>query len=155
MTNSWMFGGDSKLHGYSTRRDVEYSLTERLNLALMSRSKQLRNILALNSDSYGIDTPAALMRFVAFLDKPIANLLDEIGIPRTYSKTDFHELAGPTRYINPRFSVRRIVPGTIPANELVVQPMVRFTAELPIMAMNWDKINEIVNGISPSLEKAK
>ncbi len=130
------FGVDSKWLGYRETEIVIYSLHERLKIALDCRQGELRRALQRYAVSYRIDTPQELMQFVAFLDKPLAELLDDLEIPREYEKSTFIELVGPTQYIKKECVVRRVVPGLVSAPkgfDLVVQPMFRHLVSLPIL----------------------
>lgn len=123
--------------GYHETETFTYTLHARLKMALDHRQNELRSILRKFAVSYRIDTPQELMQFVAFLDKPLAELLDDIEIPREYEKSKFIELPGPTRYIKGEYFVRIVVPELVPRPagfDLAVQPMFRHILELPNIA---------------------
>ena len=103
---------DRQWHGYNEVEVVEYSLSQRLKMANYGRQNELRAALKKFGVSYRIDTPQELMQFVAFLDKPLAEILDDF-VPRSFEKHTFVELPGPTRYINPEHFIRRVVPGLV------------------------------------------
>ena len=142
--------------GYRLPKVVVYSLVQRLEIALRHQPKELRKLLSLHVDSYRFATVNTIMRLAGFLDKPMAEILDALEIPRKYETTEFIELAGPTQYDKDAtpFTVRRVVPGLIPApqgfRELVVQPMFSHTPNLPIMAT----LKELINGHNASLTLA-
>jgi hypothetical protein len=146
-----------KIHGAWVKRTVEHSLKERIDIASKWPSSSFKKALAENSTGYRIESPTHFMNFVAWLDKPMAQILDDLNIPRTWVDRVFVEQAGPTQYDEEvhGIKVRRIVPGLIKCPEgfkdLVVQPMFRFTPSLPIFTMDsWNKVNEIVAEVAAS-----
>lgn len=136
--------GPSRL-GYNERTVVERSLKERMLLAWRTDPDRVRDMLRRNGVSYSIDTCGDFMRFVAFLDKPLAELLDEIQVPRERIVDNFIEFHGPLPYHPNRCIIRRVVPGLVsqpkgfkpqpdtPISELIVQPMFRHIVNLPIL----------------------
>lgn len=153
------WGFPNKVLGYRVSRVAEYSLLERINSALTYQRNALRKELGKYSDSYRIETASDLMQFVAFLDKPMAEILDVLKIPRAYNSSEFIELHGPTQYVNPVVQVRKVVPGLVGApkgfNELVVQPMFNHLPNLPIMAnLHIATLKELINGHNASLTLA-
>jgi hypothetical protein len=113
---------------------------------------QLRSLLGRNAVSYQIESQGDLMRFVAFLDKPLAELLDDMKVPRERYAFEFIEFHGPLPYNPHRLVVRRVTPGLISQPRgFTVQPMVDHIAHLPILAPMrlsspeaWNEVTKIV-----------
>ena len=122
--------------GYTDRTYVQRSLSERFELAVYARPNEVRKLLRNNADAYQIDTPQEMMRFVAFLDRPLAVLLDELEIPREKPVLTFIEFHGPLPYEPDRYIVRRVVPSVIPQPRgfsIQVQPMMEHIVNVPIL----------------------
>lgn len=122
--------------GYTDRTYVQRSLSERFELAMYARSNEVRKLLRNNADAYQIETPQEMMRFVAFLDRPLAVLLDELEIPREKPVLTFIEFHGPLPYEPDRYVVKKVVPGLVLqprgfSNQ--VQPMWKHLINLPII----------------------
>lgn len=109
--------------GYDNSTTVIRSLHERMVMALDQRADDIRSLLRKYGVSYRIDTPNQIMQFVAFLDKPLADILDELKIPRERIVHSFIEFHGPLPYNPNKLLVRKIVPGVIKSEGLGVQPM--------------------------------
>jgi hypothetical protein len=129
----WNLFAPDKL-GYHEKVVTERSLKERMLLAWRTDPDAVRNLLRRNGVSYQIDSCGDFMRFVAFLDKPLAELLDEIRVPRERIDNRFIEFEGPLPYNPNRIKIRRIVPGLIAQPKgFTVQPMTEHISNLPIM----------------------
>jgi hypothetical protein len=136
--------GPSRL-GYEEKVVTERTLQERLRLAWGTNPDEVRHLLQRNGVTYQIDSFGDMMRFVAFLDKPLAELLDEIKVPRERITRTFIEFHGPLPYHPNRCIIRRVVPGLVsqpkgfksqpdtPLSELIVQPAFRHIINLPIL----------------------
>lgn len=110
--------------GYNQKVTEPYTLRERIDMAnSMSRDKLERH-LAWHSDSYTVETLNDIVRCIATMSKPMAEILDDLKIPREKTYMKFVELDGPPRpeELLP-FQLRRITPGLIKAPVVGVQPM--------------------------------
>ena len=122
--------------GYTDRTYVQRSLSERFELAMYARPEEVRKLLRNNADAYQIDTPQEMMRFVAFLDRPLAVLLDELEIPREKPVLEFIEFHGPLPYTPDRYVIKKVVPGLVSQPRgfsTQVQPMWKHLINLPII----------------------
>jgi hypothetical protein len=156
----------SKL-GYDKKIVTERSLQERVRLAWATDPKVLRFLLRKYGVSYQIDSFGDMMKFVAFLDKPLAEVLDEMKVPRERITHEFIEFEGPLPYDPNRISIRRIVPGLIEQPKgFAVQPMFKHVVDLPIMAPldisglrplvgveAWKEVSKIANELNDSLKE--
>lgn len=153
--------------GHHKQVATERSLQDRLRLAWTTDPDALRNILKNNSVSYQIESFGDVMRFVAFLDKPLAELLDDMRVPRERIDREFIEFHGPLPYDPNRLSIRRVVPGLIEQPKgFAVQPMFSHIVNLPIMTPldisglqplagieAWKEVSKIANELNDSLKE--
>lgn len=146
--------------GYNEKVVTERALQDRMRLAWMTDPDAVRSLLRRNGVSYQIDSFGDSMRFVAFLDKPLAELLDEIKVPRERITNTFIEFHGPLPYNPNRCIIRRVVPGLVSqpkgfavqpltsvsdlsVSELIVQPAFRHIVNLPILGLMSVSIDEL------------
>lgn len=120
--------------GYRKKITTVRSLRERFQLAISYHPEEVRRLLKRNSVSYRIDTEMELMQFVAFLDKPLAELLDDLQVPRERIEWEFVEFHGPVIPDPTRYMVRKVVPSLIKQPRgFTVQSMTAHIEDLPIM----------------------
>lgn len=155
----------SKL-GYDKKIVTERTLHERVRLAWATDPKVLRFLLRKYGVLYQIDSFGEMLKFVAFLDKPLAEVLDEMKVPRERITHEFIEFEGPLPYDPHRVVIRRVTPGLVSQPKgFVVQPMMEHIPNLPIMAPldvsglrpfagveAWKEVNKIVQQLSDSLK---
>jgi hypothetical protein len=142
--------------GYNIRTVVERTLMGRALLAWRTDPDLVRNALRKHGVSYQIETARQLMHFVAFLDKPFAEILDDIGVPRERFVNEFIEFEGPLPYNPSRCVIRRVVPGLIPASEIKVQPLANPTnliATLRMLTDNMPQLDTLLS-LSPKQDKS-
>ncbi len=111
----------------------EFSLLERLNHLISGadpyRLAQLKKLLRTQADVYEIVHAGDLFKAVLHLPKPMAEILDDFDIPRSYPITIHNYTFGPApEFVGPRELVIepklvQLVPGVIPPNKLFVQPL--------------------------------
>ncbi len=119
--------------GYRVPVHKVYTLQKRLNMALDSHyAAELQHLLWKYGVSYQIETSFDIIKYVAFLDKPLAEILDELRIPRDWEGTEFIEFVGPSPlfYGPPRRPLvqpvlRKITPGLMKLDALGVQPLTK------------------------------
>lgn len=149
---TYSFGGLTKL-GFYTHNLIERTLLDRATLAIDNRNKEFKKLLSRYGTCYQIETVTDVFKYVAWLDKPLAEILDELSIPREKNTTTFTEFHGPLEYNPFAPVVRRVVPGLLKPPkgfaqldekekhlkalsslmELQVQPMFQHVVNLPIM----------------------
>jgi hypothetical protein len=124
--------------------EEEYSLRERIQmLERADRLSELTHRLRINgSESYGIWADGNFFRAILTLPKPLAEILDDVGVPRTYTKQHFIPLHGPVQlFVGPPereiyVQLRRVVPGYVRASEgFGVQPLTDPVPNLPVFRM--------------------
>lgn len=128
--------------GYHEEVRETYSLRERIDIAKQMSRKELENHLAWHSDSYTSETLSDIIQCVAAMSKPMAEILDDLKIPRDkiyYKWIPVHgpapEFVGPQNE-GPSHYLRRVVPGLIKATQesLQVQPIFKPESMRDVMA---------------------
>jgi hypothetical protein len=114
--------------GYSQRVHKTHTLKWRVEAALYSNPGELKYLLWKYGVSYRIESAFDILRYVAFLDKPLAEILDEMRIPREWEGWEFTEFCGPSiEFVGPPekspYMLRRVMPGLIKIDDVGVQPM--------------------------------
>jgi hypothetical protein len=118
----WYLGPDRL--GYEKVTTVVRSLHDRFHLACSYRFDELRRLLKHQSVSYRVETAQDILQFVAFLNKPLAELLDELQVPRERIEREFIEFHGPVIPDPNRPRIRHIVPGLVSQpKSFAVQPL--------------------------------
>lgn len=134
---SWLRADKTRPPGYRKPICKEYSLLERLNMLMRARPEELRWYLRTYADLYYVETSQDLLRCVAFLPKPLAEILDELKVPRDTYYSEYIELFGPwLPFVGPPEPppiiplLRKIIPTEIKAELIGIQPL----TELPPLA---------------------
>lgn len=123
---TWIPGRPTREYpGYRRQLIKAYTLKERIDMAHRFRPEEFRRALKLNAESYSVETPLDIVRYVALLHKPMAKILDELEIPRELEQSEFVYFEGPFKKLRDEEEVvlRRIVPTLMKVDELTVQPM--------------------------------
>lgn len=144
------------LKGYENERagqwhevEIELSLTERIQMLLGSQPDEFLRYLRLNSEAYEIMCAEDVFRSIAWLPKPMAEILDDFRVPRVRTKSipftgPLQPLYGPFR---PGPKLRRIVPHFVMDNEIVVQPMVDPTPQI-FSVRAFDLMQTVIKSIT-------
>lgn len=150
----WLTGAlDStkRRFGYYVEAVEHHSLLKRLRSVMNGGVGQERLLYLLRKYgvSYRIESETDIFVHTAWIEKPLAEILDELEVPRTWTRSEFieffgppHEFVGPPENYIPReskFMIRQVTPSLLPApagftrGELTVQPMLRYIEALPIL----------------------
>lgn len=123
--------------GYRRPIPIVWSLRERLDKTWRARPEELKRMLAKYGDVYTIETPQDLMRCVAWLAKPMEEILDEMEIPRGWEDSEFIYFDGPPRKTgeDTPLMLRVVVPRKLNVDKLTIQPMMTHIPALPIFSM--------------------
>jgi hypothetical protein len=134
---------------------ISLSLTERWHMAVgygWARELQERMV---DCDVYTRVHDADFFRFVLTLPKPLAEILDDIRIPRTRTVEHFipmfgppPEFHGPLEPTGIRSAEQRLLDAEKDRNELSVQPSFAHIENLPILKMpsveSWKRVSELL-----------
>lgn len=128
--HGWLRASRTLPPGYYKPISRIYSLKERLDMLMRARPEELRWYLRKYADLYYVETSQDLLRCVAFLPKPLAEILDELNVPREWRGTEYIEFFGPWQpFVGPPepppFTplLRRVIPGEFKGEITGVQPL--------------------------------
>lgn len=111
-----------------------YTLRERIDLATRMNIEQLRTHLAWSSDSYTVETLSDIVQCVVTMSKPLAEILDDLRIPRETIVIEQFYLDGPPERNIHGIELRRVMPGKVCVDDVAIQPLMDPTPLTSLLA---------------------